>query len=263
MRYTLYHTRDSERKAELAEASLQQTHNYLAVLASCKAHRLRWSGGCSSQHSRFLGAHQATASVGIPLPVSHRLLGSPLSSESAAARIKSGYRTDAISYLAPHASSPTPPARNGLREAWRRPTLLAPALATASPYLSALVDSSKRSCSRFLCFLRPTDLIRQLLAVFSTQPRHSSSAPASKDLRRFRLPAAADYLSSISVIYSPAAMSATIQPVLPAAVGYAVVLGVGLGFAAMLAGLMWLQNRYSDIKSDNTAEFACKYISWI
>lgn len=58
-------------------------------------------------------------------------------------------------------------------------------------------------------------------------------------------------------------MSATIQPVLPSAVGYAVVLGVGLGFAAMLAGLMWLQNRYSDIRSDNTAEFACECLSLI
>ncbi|KAK4054470.1 hypothetical protein OIV83_000964 [Microbotryomycetes sp. JL201] len=45
-------------------------------------------------------------------------------------------------------------------------------------------------------------------------------------------------------------------PVLPQGVGYAVVLGLGLSFAAFMLGLTWLQNRYSTYKTSSPSEFA-------
>ena len=41
--------------------------------------------------------------------------------------------------------------------------------------------------------------------------------------------------------------------------GYAVVLGVGGAFALLMVLIMRIQARYSDIKSDNAAEFTCKF----
>lgn len=43
--------------------------------------------------------------------------------------------------------------------------------------------------------------------------------------------------------------------VLPQAVGYAVVLGIGFFFAALMLGMSWIFNRYSDTKSGSAEEF--------
>lgn len=43
--------------------------------------------------------------------------------------------------------------------------------------------------------------------------------------------------------------------VLPQAVGYAVVLGIGFFFAALMLGVSWIFNRYSETKSGSSEEF--------